>query len=290
MTSVIVHEEMVNEMWSEYLENVDDYDKRLTDGWKDDANGVLVFVSLHPLAPVSIKVMIWEPDRSFSPQLSHPSSLKATNSYHRPILLPSLAFLLGQLSQQFAGFANSGTYVQPRSYPSSPPSTSIICVNILWLLSFLLSIISALFATLMLQWARVYIDLPQTPERSEGACSRSVPVLFFGMEKYRDRVHTRSGNGSNTPPHFLCSYFSSASWYSFSTIIFKTVAVVIFNRCRVVWNGILCQRPFLPLPRLQQPVSHPNVKPMVVSMAQVPSLPMLCCLHFIPLFYREAAP
>jgi hypothetical protein len=35
----------VNEMWAEYLKNVDDYDRRLTNGWKDDANGVLVFVS-----------------------------------------------------------------------------------------------------------------------------------------------------------------------------------------------------------------------------------------------------
>ena len=58
MTPVIVHEERVNEMWSEYLENVIDYDKRLTDGWKDDAKGVLVFVSLHPLVPVSVTVTI----------------------------------------------------------------------------------------------------------------------------------------------------------------------------------------------------------------------------------------
>jgi hypothetical protein len=47
MTLVIVHEDIVEQVWSEYLRSVDDYDKRLTDGWKDDANGVLVFVSLH---------------------------------------------------------------------------------------------------------------------------------------------------------------------------------------------------------------------------------------------------
>ena len=62
MTLVTVHEDLVNKMWSEYLKNVDDYDKRLTDGWKDDANGVLVFVSLHLLVPLSVTVMIcrWE--------------------------------------------------------------------------------------------------------------------------------------------------------------------------------------------------------------------------------------
>jgi hypothetical protein len=65
MTLVIVHEDLVNKMWFKYMKNVDDYDKRLTDGWKGDANGVLVFVSLHLLVPVSITVTIWEPDRSF---------------------------------------------------------------------------------------------------------------------------------------------------------------------------------------------------------------------------------
>jgi hypothetical protein len=65
MTLVIVQHQ-VNEMWSEYLENVDDYDKRLTEGWKDDANGVLVFVSsIRLLVRAPITVTIWEPDRSF---------------------------------------------------------------------------------------------------------------------------------------------------------------------------------------------------------------------------------
>jgi hypothetical protein len=45
--------EEVNEMWSEYMKNVDDYDKRFTEGWKEDSNGVLVFVSPHLLVTVS---------------------------------------------------------------------------------------------------------------------------------------------------------------------------------------------------------------------------------------------
>ena len=90
MTLVIVQEDLVNEMWSEYLKNVDDYDKRLTDGWKDDANGVLVFVSLRLLVPVSITDNLGARP-VFSPQLSHPSSSKATNAYHS-ILAASLRF------------------------------------------------------------------------------------------------------------------------------------------------------------------------------------------------------
>lgn len=45
LTSDTVHEDLVNDMWSEYLKDVEDYDTRVTDAWKDDANGVLVFVS-----------------------------------------------------------------------------------------------------------------------------------------------------------------------------------------------------------------------------------------------------
>ena len=65
MTLVIVLEDLVNEMWPEYLKNVDDFDKRITNGWKDEANGVLIFMSLYLLVLVSITVTVWEPDRSF---------------------------------------------------------------------------------------------------------------------------------------------------------------------------------------------------------------------------------
>ena len=60
MILVIVHdhEDMVNEMWSECLKSVDGYDKRITDRLKDQANGMLVFVSLHLLVPLSITVTI----------------------------------------------------------------------------------------------------------------------------------------------------------------------------------------------------------------------------------------
>jgi hypothetical protein len=137
-------------------------------------------------------------------------------------------FLLGQLSQQFAGLAN-GTYVQPQSYPSSPPSASIICVTILWLLSFLLSITSALFATLMLQWARIFIDLPQTPSvPKERARVRS--VLFFGMEKYHMHLAVEM---APTLLHLSVFLFFIGLVVFFFTI-FKTVAVVVLISVGVV--------------------------------------------------------
>ena len=218
LTLIIVHEDLVNEMWSEYLKNVDDYDRRLTDGWKDDANGVLVFVSLRLLVPVYTTVTIWETGLF--------SAIVASFIIESYKLLSSdsgsqSAFLLGQLSQQFAGFAN-GTYVPPQSYSSPPPSASIICVNILWLLSFLLSTTSALFATLMLQWARIFIDLPQTPSiPKERARVRS--VLFFGMRKYRMYLAVET---APTLLHLSVFLFFIGLVVFFFTI-FKTVAVVV---------------------------------------------------------------
>ena len=48
MTSVTAQEESINKMWSEYLEDVKEFDTGLTETWKEDANGVLTFVSLGP--------------------------------------------------------------------------------------------------------------------------------------------------------------------------------------------------------------------------------------------------
>jgi len=137
-------------------------------------------------------------------------------------------FLLRQLSQQLAGFAN-GTYVQPQSYTPSPPSlpsASIICVNILWLLSLLLSTTSAVFATLMLQWARIFIELPQTLGVPKDR-ARVRSVLYFGMKKYRIKL---SGPVGTTPTLLLALHISVFLFFIglvvFFYTIYKTVAVV----------------------------------------------------------------
>jgi hypothetical protein len=58
--------------------------------------------------------------------------------------------------------------------PSPPPAASIVCVNIMWLMSFVLSITSTLFATLALHWARRFTQLHRILNTS------------------RDRTHIRS--------------------------------------------------------------------------------------------------
>ena len=179
MTLITGHEDSENDMWSEYLKTVDEYDKNLVDSWNDQANSVLVFVSSHVRVPVSITMTIRETGL-FSTIVA--SFIIASYPQLSPDTGGQTVFLLGQLSQQFAGFAN-GTHVQPEPLPPSPPSISIVYVNILWLLSFLLSTTSALYATMIQQWGRAYIALPQSQSiPADRARIRS--VLFFGTEKY----------------------------------------------------------------------------------------------------------
>ncbi len=41
-------EDSLNKMWSPYMKEAEEYDKLVTDVWKKDTNGVLIFVSLNP--------------------------------------------------------------------------------------------------------------------------------------------------------------------------------------------------------------------------------------------------
>ena len=45
LTKVRVEQGPENEMWNTYLDLVKDDDKRISDAWKDDSTGILLFVS-----------------------------------------------------------------------------------------------------------------------------------------------------------------------------------------------------------------------------------------------------
>jgi Family of unknown function (DUF6535) len=96
--------------------------------------------------------------------------------------------LLRQISQQLANSTNgpNGTFPPAIGIQPSSPSTLLICVNAMWLMSLVFSISSALFATLLQQWARRYIQKPQIPrELNQRARVRS--FLYDGTEKFRMR-------------------------------------------------------------------------------------------------------
>ncbi|KAI0000152.1 hypothetical protein BJV74DRAFT_145698 [Russula compacta] len=66
---------------------------------------------------------------------------------------------------------------------SGGPSPSIICVYIMWLLSLLLSLISALFSTLTQAWARRYIQLPQYSSPSRNRAHTRLPLFPAFMHR-----------------------------------------------------------------------------------------------------------
>jgi hypothetical protein len=161
-------------MWTKYMNVFGEYDKRISDTWKEDADGLLVFVSHNHHLSLSV-AMTNQKTGLFSATVG----AFIIESYKS--LSPDPTVVLGQISQQLAGF--NGTYPNPQTPQPTSPSTSAILVNAMWLMSLVLSITSALLATLLQQWARRYTQMPQIPSlASHRARDRS--YLFLGTLKY----------------------------------------------------------------------------------------------------------
>jgi hypothetical protein len=175
-------EDSEKEMWTTYLEEVKEPDRRITDTWKEDANALVVFVRPNPLISPFL-VMTASKTGLFSAIVA----AFIIESYKKlsPDSGDETVVLLRQISQQLANSTN-GTFPPATGIKPSPPSTHLICVNAMWLMSLVFSISSALFATLLQQWARRYIQKPQIPrELNQRARVRS--FLYDGTEKFKMR-------------------------------------------------------------------------------------------------------
>jgi hypothetical protein len=129
--------------------------------------------------------------------------------------------LLCQMSQQLPNYT-TGICTPPQAGQSFSPGALIIWVNSMWMMSLILSLTSALFATLVQQWARRYVQMPQIPsDPNDRARVRS--YLFFGTRRYKMRV------AIETAPTLL--HFSVFLFFAGLAILFfsinKTVAIVI---------------------------------------------------------------
>ncbi|KAF8476393.1 hypothetical protein DFH94DRAFT_654198, partial [Russula ochroleuca] len=144
-----------NGIWDMYLDEVKEDDKRISDAWKEDSNGILVFTGLFS---ATVGAFIIE----FYKQLS--------NSGNQTVI--PLA------NGNFSIIAN----------PPSP-SASMIWANAMWLISLVLSLTSALIATLLQQWARRYVEMPHRPsDPKDRARVRSFLFLGTGIYKIRFAV------------------------------------------------------------------------------------------------------
>lgn len=218
MTLEKVQQDPTNKMWSEYLEDVEGYDTALTNTWKEDAGGLLTFVSPHVLTPACV-LMTNSKTGIFSATVG--AFIIESYKMLSPNSGDQTVFLLGHISQQLSGLGN-GTIIPPQSYTPSPPSAPIICVNGLWLLSLVLSTTSALFATMTQQWARKYLQLPQIQSlQSKRARVRS--YLFLGTLKY---AMYHAVEIAPTLLHLSVFLFNIGLVIFFFTI-YKTMAIIV---------------------------------------------------------------
>ena len=165
-----------------YLDQVKEDDQRITDAWKEDADGLLVFVSLNLLASqfismTSLKTGLFSATVGafvieFYKQLS-PDSGSQTVA------------LLQQISGQLANSPNNTNSNTPNQ--SSSPPTAIVWVNAMWMISLVLSLTSALIATLLQQWARRYVETPKVPSQPNHR-ARVRWFLFLGTDIYKMRL------------------------------------------------------------------------------------------------------
>ncbi|KAI9438706.1 hypothetical protein H4582DRAFT_1814237, partial [Lactarius indigo] len=188
-------------MWSGYMEEADKHDTRVSEAWKDDADGVLVFTGLFS---ATVATFIIESYKKLSPDSGDQT-----------------AYLLGQISQQLSVLSPNGTYIAPTPSQTYSPSLSIILVNSLWLLSLVFSIASALVAILIQQWARRYIQLPTIPTISRDR-ARVRSYLFLGILEYH---MSRVVDAAPALLH-LSVFLFFAGLVIFLFTIFKAVAIV----------------------------------------------------------------
>ncbi|KAI0298951.1 hypothetical protein BC826DRAFT_1120995 [Russula brevipes] len=152
-------------LFSMYVERATEYDRRMTNSWKGDADGILVFTGLFSAAVASLAAV--------SVQDLRPNS-QDTSAYY-----------LANIYQLLA--AANGTHVPIPSTlldplaPFSPP-THAIWVNTFWFLSLVISLTCALLATLLQQWARRYIKITQ-PRYSPDKHARIRAFFSEGVER-----------------------------------------------------------------------------------------------------------
>ncbi|KAH8982758.1 hypothetical protein EDB86DRAFT_2771803, partial [Lactarius hatsudake] len=129
--------------WSMYLTEAEKQDMRVTESWKGDTDGILVFTGLFS---ATVAAFLIESYKKLSPDSSD-----TTNA------------LLTQISVQLVYISNGTALASAALQSTQPfkPTTSAIRVNVLWFLSLVLSLSCALSATLMQQWARRYRELAQ---------------------------------------------------------------------------------------------------------------------------------
>ncbi|KAH9972361.1 hypothetical protein BGW80DRAFT_1173424 [Lactifluus volemus] len=141
-------------------------DEKMTHRWQKDADGILIFTGLFSAALAALLTVSVQ-DLKPNPQ-------------------DTSAFYLGNIYQLLADPNISrasilATQVQPPVF--SPPKSAVL-VNSLWFLSLVISMTSALLATMLQQWARRFLTITQPPLYSPHKRASIRAFFANGVEKF----------------------------------------------------------------------------------------------------------
>ncbi|TDL18227.1 hypothetical protein BD410DRAFT_728831, partial [Rickenella mellea] len=150
-----------SKIWLPYLSISEKYDKDLVEGWRDDMDAFLIFAALFSASVTAFVIDSYK----FLEQDS--------GSVTVDVLL--------QISQQIAHGSQATAATRPMF---SASTTQYSTVNAFWFLSLAFSLVCALAAVLVKQWARYYIQAPRSiPSLSERARMRQ--FLFKNMQTWK---------------------------------------------------------------------------------------------------------
>ncbi|KAI0276111.1 hypothetical protein BGY98DRAFT_1098384 [Russula aff. rugulosa BPL654] len=139
-------DDRADNLWSLYGKEAKGYDEEWTKVLKEDVDAMLIFAGL--FSGVLTAFLI--------PKIR---DLKVDPTEQSAYYQNQAVYMLDQISQQLAsGGQISSNYTPPLPY-TFHPSVSDRRVNIFWLISLICSLSAAILATLVQQWARVYMRI-----------------------------------------------------------------------------------------------------------------------------------
>lgn len=163
LTTQTLYGDPSSKIWGLYLSQAEKFDKEHSESWTANTDGVLVFTGLFSAVVAAFLVVSYP--------LLQPNPTDTTNQ------------LLAQISQQLSTNGTGSSQPLPANTSSFRPSSSAMRVNVLWFTSLAMSTACALWATLMQQWTRRYM---QVADRPYGPPKRARIRAFFadGVDKF----------------------------------------------------------------------------------------------------------
>ncbi|KAJ6449985.1 hypothetical protein C8R45DRAFT_849372, partial [Mycena sanguinolenta] len=149
-------------LWSFYVAQAERYDKALVESWRSDMDGLLIFAGLFS---ASLTAFLVESYKSLSPDQG------------------AIAIaILAQISSQLHGGSNVSAIDVAPLLAVRPTSAAFVC-NTLWFLSLGFSLVCALMATLVEQWARHFLHSSEM-KQSPITRARIFAYLYYGVERF----------------------------------------------------------------------------------------------------------